>query len=641
MSRKLSCPMGARYEDFISSLQAGELQYWAARQDSPYLNTMLGSNCGTPNAVPTTGGVIRAADNGSSLESIARVKRHILLFGGVLTSMALYTDLPGSSSIAFKPSVDFIYTTSSTNNNVPNAVSVNIQALFCFGWSDAQQYWLCKNSFGPDWGQPGGVLKIAYGAAFIMQSKYTFGVEFAADNRGRRALARLRANTSPDPVQSSWTDKWLTGAVLDVLTELRGPSTEQPFKFCGLVATGVVDPFRGQQDALLALKATIDPNNFFLASWAPAAGGPTAAKAHCTWQGISCDQVYSEVTSVVLPNLSLGGTAPDAFTLQGLPFMDTLDLSNCSLGGQLPSNINSRFSLSRILLANNNITGTLPTDWAELSVRLTVVDLSGNQLEGSLPEEWGLLENLYSLRLANNQFSPTIPFSWGDMSSLAELDLSHNKLMYSLPTRLPRFLQRLVVEGNAFEGTIPEGISSLSKLREIRLGNNRFSGTLPSGDSWSAVTVISFEKNQLTGGIPETYGTFAGLRELRLQENKLQGDLPDLALRRLQVLHLHNNDPGMSGFVPKSWGQMMSLDTVTLYNNPGIRGCLPETWMSRVNQIGSGFRMSDLFQGTGITLVPPFCSSNKTAPTSSPSSPAIASISSEHAVTENREGGGW
>jgi len=77
----------------------------------------------------------------------------------------------------------------------------HIQALFCFGWNDAQQYWLCKNSFGPDWGLPGGVLKIAYGAAFTMQSKYTFGVEFAVDNRGRRALQNLRTNTSPDPEQ--------------------------------------------------------------------------------------------------------------------------------------------------------------------------------------------------------------------------------------------------------------------------------------------------------------------------------------------------------------------------------------------------------------------------------------------------------
>jgi hypothetical protein len=410
----------------------------------------------------------------------------------------------------------------------------------------------------------------------------------------------------------------------------------------GSWSTGVADPFRTQLDALLALKSVIDPNNFFLASWTPAApGGTTTSRSYCTWPGITCDKYY-EIASVAVPNLSLGGTVPDAFTLQGLPFMDTLDLSNCSLGGHLPENLDPRFTLSHILLANNSIAGTLPAAWAELSMRLVAVDLSGNQLAGGLPEEWALLENLYSLRLANNEFAPTVPFLWGDMFSLAELDLSNNKLMYGLPTRLPRLLQRLVLNGNALEGTIPEGISSLSKLRELYLGNNKFSGSLPFGDSWSAVTVISLEHNQLTGSIPKMYGTLAGLRELRLQENQLHGTLPDFAsLRRLEVLLLHNNSPGMMGLVPKSWGQMTALKIVTLYNNPAIAGCLPETWMGRVNQVGSGYQMRDLFQGTGITSIPPFCSpDNRTAGSSDPHSSAALASSVAADVAESEEAAG-
>jgi hypothetical protein len=243
--------------------------------------------------------------------------------------MALYTDLPGSSAVTFRAAADYIYTTSSSSS-AANAVPVNVQALLCFGWNDAQQYWLCKNSFGPAWGQPGGALKIAYGAAFVMQSKYTFGVEFTVDNHPRRALQTLRTNTVPDPTQpkcylytppqptriiqlaadisAAWTelnrtgasqqqptwrqileqllvnnapaaaeavlanfaeythqqyldggsrrnglgssgaddggsdgrstDTWLTSAILGVLTELRGPSTDQPFKLCGVCASG-------------------------------------------------------------------------------------------------------------------------------------------------------------------------------------------------------------------------------------------------------------------------------------------------------------------------------------------------------------------------------------------------------------------
>ena len=103
-------------------------------------------------------------------------------------------------------------------------------------------------------------------------------------------------------------------------------------------------------------------------NWAAATAGLPGAPwqsgtAPCgppAWAGVTCS-TDQQVTAVDLSGLGLVGTLPPAL-LQGLPGLQTLNLSG------------------------NAFNGSLPAQWA--SSALQTADLSGNSLTGALPPQW-------------------------------------------------------------------------------------------------------------------------------------------------------------------------------------------------------------------------------------------------------------
>uniref|UniRef100_A0A383V630 Peptidase C1A papain C-terminal domain-containing protein n=1 Tax=Tetradesmus obliquus TaxID=3088 RepID=A0A383V630_TETOB len=124
------------------------------------------------------GGRLSVAYNGNALSSMAMVKEQIMLNGGVFTSMAL----SGADFVRFvdyKTAASGVFTAA---QSIP-AGADQMHAVFCYGWwdnprSESDGYWLCKNSWSEAWGLRGS-FKIAYGSAYIMQSDYTFALQYA------------------------------------------------------------------------------------------------------------------------------------------------------------------------------------------------------------------------------------------------------------------------------------------------------------------------------------------------------------------------------------------------------------------------------------------------------------------------------
>ncbi|GKU88710.1 hypothetical protein SLEP1_g2939 [Rubroshorea leprosula] len=93
-------------------------------------------------------------------------------------------------------------------------------------------------------------------------------------------------------------------------------------------------------------------------------------------------------------------------------------------------------------------------------LRLEVsIDLSSNNLIGSIPEELVFLKDLHNLNLSWNHFSGKIPEKIGQMENLESLDFSKNSL----------------------SGRIPNSMSSLTKLSYLNLSYNNLSGPIPTG----------------------------------------------------------------------------------------------------------------------------------------------------------------
>ncbi|KAF3335041.1 receptor-like protein kinase HSL1 [Carex littledalei] len=122
-----------------------------------------------------------------------------------------------------------------------------------------------------------------------------------------------------------------------------------------------------------------------------------------------------------------GNIAPGL--IAGMPLLQTLDLSENIISGEIPSSIGSLESLSMLNLSHNKMSGEIPTSIGSMLV-LTTLDLSSNNLSGNVPSELGKL-NFNFLNLSSNDLSGEIP-SVLDSQAYDESFLSNPNLCSSI-----------------------------------------------------------------------------------------------------------------------------------------------------------------------------------------------------------------
>lgn len=304
--------------------------------------------------------------------------------------------------------------------------------------------------------------------------------------------------------------------------------------------------------------------------------------------------------------------------------MTCLNLSSNFLSGPLPS-LKAPL-LEELLLANNNITGSIPPSMCQLT-GLNRLDLSGNKITGDLEQMqcWKQSDmpntnsadkfgsSMLSLALNHNELSGIFPQFLQNASQLLFLDLSHNRFFGSLPKWLPERmpnLQILRLRSNIFHGHIPKNIIYLGKLHFLDIAHNNISGSIPDSlANFKAMTVIAqnsedyifeesipvitkdqqrdytfeiynqvvnldFSCNKLTAHIPEEIHLLIGLTNLNLSSNQFSGTIHDQIgdLKQLESLDLSYNE--LSGEIPPSLSALTSLSHLNLsYNN--LSGTIP------------------------------------------------------------------
>jgi hypothetical protein len=209
-------------------------------------------------------------------------------------------------------------------------------------------------------------------------------------------------------------------------------------------------------------------------------------------------------------------------------------------------------SVTGLILADNQLTGPIPTTFGSLS-NLITISLLRNQLTGSIPAELGNLSNLTSLGLDANQLTGSIP---------AELGLLSN-------------LQTIAVSANQLTGVIPSELGNLASLRILRLSFNQLTGEIPPGiANLTNLRTIELHNNQLTGSIPPGLGNLSDLIGLQLQNNQLTGVIPTSLgnLTQLQFLHLFSNQ--LTGWIPAELGNLAALTRISLVANQ-LAGMVP------------------------------------------------------------------
>ena len=121
-------------------------------------------------------------------------------------------------------------------------------------------------------------------------------------------------------------------------------------------------------------------------------------------------------------------------------------------------NVSNLSILQTLSLGYNNIEGTIPTQYGQLTNLRGSIDLAGNVLTGSIPSELGQL-----------------------IQMRGSLDLSFNQLVGELPYELGRIynLGGLLLQSNALTGAIPLAFSTFQRLENLRLEKNDLSGNVP------------------------------------------------------------------------------------------------------------------------------------------------------------------
>ncbi len=289
--------------------------------------------------------------------------------------------------------------------------------------------------------------------------------------------------------------------------------------------------------------------------------------------------------------------------------VQSLDLRENNLQGDIPSDIGLLKELNVLRLEDNLLTGNIPTEIGQLK-ELTYLSLRNNQLKGHIPSDVGLLQDLTALGLDNNLLTGSIPTEIGQLQKLTFLNLSNNQLTGNIPIEIGQ-LQKLTflgLDNNLLTGNIPTEIGQLQKLTFLNLSNNQLTGNIPTETGLlQELSTLSLLNNQLTGDIPPEIGQLRELTFLNLSSNQLSGDIPAGIdhLQKLAVLSLLNNQLTggippeigqlteltflglgnnlLTGIIPPEIGRLQKLKILNLGINPGLAGPLPETLIMLTN----------------------------------------------------------
>jgi Leucine-rich repeat (LRR) protein len=148
-------------------------------------------------------------------------------------------------------------------------------------------------------------------------------------------------------------------------------------------------------------------------------------------------------------------------------------MTDAELGDWHGVTVNAEGRVTHLVLSENGLAGTLPSDMQQLSALQNLI-LHKNQLTGPIPAELGQLGALRALVLMQNQLTGPIPAELGQLGALQGLALAANQLSGPIPPELGQLgaLQALGLHGNQLSGSIPAELGQMETLTHLYLHAN-------------------------------------------------------------------------------------------------------------------------------------------------------------------------
>ncbi|KAG2689994.1 hypothetical protein I3760_09G166700 [Carya illinoinensis] len=312
--------------------------------------------------------------------------------------------------------------------------------------------------------------------------------------------------------------------------------------------------------------------------------------------------------SLNLSNNTLSGELPDCWTY--VRDLRVLDLTNNNFYGKIPDSMGSLVSVQRLHLSNNGFVGKIPTSLKKCS-ELKTIDVEANNLSGMIPLWIGnSLPNLVILNLRSNQFYGSLPLSLCHLSHIQILDLSLNKIegtipecIYNLTAMSNTTMSSAMYSHNTriyymdYAFLVWKGRESVFKnflglVKMVDLSNNKLHGEIPEGiTNLTELVSLNLSRNNLSGLITPKIGLLRKLECFDLSRNQFYGEIP-ISISNLSFLsQLDLSANNLSGKIPTGT-QIQSFDASAFLGNPKLCGsplpnkCIDDLHPSYINTRG-------------------------------------------------------
>ncbi|XP_016718381.1 receptor-like protein 43 [Gossypium hirsutum] len=224
---------------------------------------------------------------------------------------------------------------------------------------------------------------------------------------------------------------------------------------------------------------------------------------------------------------SLQGSIPDEVI--AFPNLISLSLTGNLLNGTLPSwlytapslklqfdpwkSFDSSFEDQCLSDSNNSFNGEVSSLICNVTF-LQILDLSHNNLSGTIPQCFGnLSDSLGFLNLKKNKFYGTIPLTFAKGCQLSNFNLNGNLLEGPLTPSIfnCKGLEVLDLGNNKINDTFPHWLGSLPQLQVLVLKSNHMHGSLCVNSSksspffFSKIQIFDLSSNYFSGPLPVRY----------------------------------------------------------------------------------------------------------------------------------------
>ncbi len=323
-----------------------------------------------------------------------------------------------------------------------------------------------------------------------------------------------------------------------------------------------------ERSALIALYMRTDGMNWnYNSNW-------TSNAPLGDWFGVTTD-TEGKVSKLVLPDNNLYGSLPSE--LSNLTNLRTLNLSNnAALTGNLP------LSFTGLALDELELDGTqvCAPSTSELQTWIEGIPVRSVARCAETRPDYHPLVALYQSTNGPNWTNSTnwlsdAPFeNWSGVTinsvgRVTSLNLNENNLQGMIPPEIGQLdsLAGLNLEANQITGSIPPEIGQLENLESLLLRLNELSGAIPTQiGQLENLESLDFFANILSGSIPAEMGQLENLKFLNLSNNLLSGPIPPEIgqLQNLTQLQLWGNE--LTEFPPEI-GQLQNLTLLLLSGN--------------------------------------------------------------------------